>query len=204
MSAIQKTYRAMNRFSNVAQKLLELIVALLVLSCAADLFLQVINRFILVKYFELKFSMTWTTEYAQDAIVWITYFAIGICYKENSMASVNFIYDRLKGVNKFLLYCVTRIVIVFFLFVGFKYGWQAIQAVSDWTSTSLHLPGWSLYSAPFVGCLFIAYEVVTEFLGVLCGDLEPFAGRPPVVEETQELTAEEQSFLQDLQDDITK
>lgn len=58
MSAIQKTYRAMNRFSNLAQKLLELIVALLVLSCAADLFLQVINRFILVKYFELKFSMT--------------------------------------------------------------------------------------------------------------------------------------------------
>ena len=144
MSAIKNIYGAMNRFSNLAQKLLEFVVAILVLSCAADLFLQVINRFILVKYFDLSFSLTWTTEYAQDAIVWITYFVIGICYKENSMSSVNFIYDRLRGRAKFALYCVTRLVVVFFLYIGFKYGWQAIQAVSDWTSTSLHLPGWAL------------------------------------------------------------
>ena len=204
MSAIKNIYGAMNRFSNLAQKLLEFVVAILVLSCAADLFLQVINRFILVRYFDLSFSLTWTTEYAQDAIVWITYFAIGICYKENSMSSVNFIYDRLRGRAKFALYCVTRLVVVFFLYIGFKYGWQAIQAVSDWTSTSLHLPGWALHSAPFVGCVFIAYEVVTEFLGVLCGELEPFAGRPPVTEEVQEMTAEEQAFVQDLQDDLVK
>lgn len=192
----------MNRFSNLAQKLLELVVAVLVLTCAADLLLQVAYRFILVHV--LDFSMTWTTEYAQDAIVWITYFAVGICYKENSMASVNFIYDRLKARGKFFLYCATRAAIVFFLYIGFRYGWQAVMAVSGWNSTSLHLPGWSLYSAPLAGCVFIAYEVVTEFLGVVCGELAPFAGRPPAAAENVDLSGEEEAFLEALQDDLTQ
>ncbi len=189
----------MARFSDLIQKGLELVLVLLVLSCAADLLLQVAYRFILVRF--VDFSLTWTTEYAQDALIWITYFAIGICYKEGSMASVNVVYDRLKPRGQLVLYLLTRAAVVIFLYIGFRYGWQAILSVEKWRSTNLHLPGWALYSAPFVGCIFIAYEALTELLGVLCGELKPFVGRPPKAEPEAELTQKEQDILNAMEND---
>ena len=83
--AVCGIYNGMNKISGVIQKILEAVVVLLVLSCAADLLLQVTYRFILVNF--VSWSCSWTTEYAQDALIWITYLMVGICYKEGSMAS---------------------------------------------------------------------------------------------------------------------
>ncbi|MDO4523481.1 MAG: TRAP transporter small permease subunit [Eubacteriales bacterium] len=175
MSVIRKIYERLNKLSDIAQKIIEVILAVLVLTCAADLLLQVAYRFILVHI--VSFTCTWTTEYAQDALVWITYFAVGICYKENSMASVNLIFDRLKGRSKLALYLLTRVLVAVFLYIGLRYGWESIVSVSNWKSTNLHLPGYALYGAPFFGCLVMAYELLTEILGTVCGKLQPFMGR---------------------------
>ncbi len=192
-NTLHGVYNVLDKISNIIQKIIEAIVVLLVLSCAADLLLQVVYRFVLVHF--VSWSCPWTTEYAQDALIWITYFMVGICYKEGSMASVNFIYDRVGKRGKLILYFLTRIVVMIFLVMGLKLGWDAIVSMLNWTSTSLHLPGYLLYSAPFVGCILMSFEVIVEMFGVCSGDLEPFVGRPPVEIEI-ELTAEEKRELQ--------
>lgn len=48
--AVCGIYNGMNKISGVIQKILEAVVVLLVLSCAADLLLQVTYRFILVNF----------------------------------------------------------------------------------------------------------------------------------------------------------
>ena len=47
----------------------------------------------------------------------------------------------------------------------------------------MRVPGIFLYSAPFVGCVLMTYETVTELLGVISGELLPFVGRPDAVAE---------------------
>lgn len=194
-----KIYGILNKISGVVQKIIEGIVVLLVLSCAADLLLQVVYRFVLVHF--VSWSCPWTTEYAQDALIWITYFMVGICYKEGSMASVNIIYDRLGKGGKVLLYFATRIIVIVFLAMGLKLGWDAIISMQNWTSTSLHLPGWMLYSAPFVGCILMAYELLTEMAGVCAGEIVPFVGRPPKEAEI-ELTELEKKELKSIEDGL--
>ena len=121
MNIIKTLYRSCSRVSDMIDKVLKVILVLLVLGSALDLFLQVLYRFVLVHF--VSFSMTWTNELAQNFLVWMTYLAVGICYKENSMASVNFLYDRLKPRSKMVLYLLTRVVVFIFLFVGLRFGW---------------------------------------------------------------------------------
>lgn len=196
MKAVSGIYSTLNKISDLIQKVLEWIVVILVLSCAADLVLQVLYRFVLVHI--TSWSCTWTTEYAQDALIWITYLMVGICFKEGTMASVNVVYDRLSGKGKLALYFLTRLIIIIFLIAGIKFGWDAVLSVSTWRSTNLHLPGWCLHGAPFFGCILIGYEVVVEIFGVICSQIEPFAGRPPVEEEI-ELTKDEKEELRALE-----
>ena len=127
MNIIKTLYRSCSRVSDMIDKVLKVILVLLVLGSALDLFLQVLYRFVLVHF--VSFSMTWTNELAQNFLVWMTYLAVGICYKENSMASVNFLYDRLKPRSKMVLYLLTRVVVFIFLFVGLRFGWESIHAI---------------------------------------------------------------------------
>lgn len=199
MSILKTIYHGTNKLSDGIEKILKIILVALALGCAFDLLLQVLYRFILVYY--VDFSLTWTNEIAQDFIVWMTYLAIGICYKENSMAAVNLVYDKLKPRAKFVLYLLTRVIVFIFLYFGIKYSWASILSVSNYRSPSLHLPGWILYGAPFMGCVLIGFEAIVDLLGVLSGELEPFVCRQPVVVE-EELTEEEKMVLASMRQDM--
>lgn len=72
-----------------------------------------------------------------------------------------------------------------------RFGWESIQSVSNYHTASLHLPGYMVYGAPFLGCILMTYEAIVDVLGVICGELLPFVGRQ-VEEADGELTAEEQ------------
>lgn len=175
MEAIRKLYGGMSKFSDYAQKALHVILAFLMVSCAAALFFQVIYRFIIIKF--VSFSFPFTEEYARYALIWSTYLSVGLCFKEGTMASVNILYDRLKGRPKLALYLFTRIFIFIFLIIGIKYGMRAVANNAIFKSPTLRLPGIYLYSAPLVGCILMVYEVFTEMVGVVSGVLEPFVGR---------------------------
>lgn len=188
MRTAKRVYTALNALSGVAQKVLEGVAAFLIFTCALDLFFQVLYRFVIIKF--VSFSFPFTEEYARYALIWSTYLCAGICLKNGSMASVNLLYDRLKTVPKLVLYYATRVVFVVFLAVGLIYGWKAIQNNQIYLSPVMRIPGVFLYSAPFVGCVLMAYETITEFLGVLTGELKPFVGRPDAVEEIPDVCDE--------------
>ena len=69
MNIIKTLYRSCSRVSDMIDKVLKVILVLLVLGSALDLFLQVLYRFILVHF--VSFSMTWTNELAQNFLVWM-------------------------------------------------------------------------------------------------------------------------------------
>ena len=184
MNVLKTIYRGGSKLSDMIEQVLKAILVFLAFGCAFDLLLQVLYRFVLVHF--VSFSLTWTNEIAQDFIVWMTYLAVGICYKNNSMAAVNLVYDKL----------------FIFLYFGIKYSWASILSVKNWTSPSLHLPGWILYGAPFLGCVLIAFEVVVDVLGVLCGELVPFVCRQPEVE-TETISSEERRVLAAMQRELS-
>lgn len=200
MNVLKTIYRGGSKLSDMIEQVLKVILVFLAFGCAFDLLLQVLYRFVLVHF--VSFSLTWTNEIAQDFIVWMTYLAVGICYKNNSMAAVNLVYDKLKPLPKFLLYLLTRGVVFIFLYFGIKYSWASILSVKNWTSPSLHLPGWILYGAPFLGCVLIAFEVVVDVLGVLCGELVPFVCRQPEVE-AETISSEERRVLAAMQRELS-
>ncbi len=172
MQAVRTLYVAMDRLSRRFTKVLEWIAALLIALCTAALLFQVLYRFVIVKF--VSFSFPFTEEFARYALIWAAYLSIGICLKEGSHAVVNLIFDRLSGQNRLALYHVTRIIMLVFLYVAIRYGVQVAQNNIIFKSSTLRLPGIFLYSAPVVGCLWMLYETLTEWLGVLCGELEPF------------------------------
>ena len=166
-------YHAMDSVSNIVGKLLGILAAILIALCTAALLFQVLYRFVIIKFF--SFSFPFTEEFARYALIWSSYLCIGMCLKEGSQSSVNFLYDRLSGSPKTILYCITRVFIIVFLVVAIYYGIIIMGNNSFFKSTTLRIPGVYLFSAPVVGCILMIHEVVTELLGVLSGELKPFA-----------------------------
>jgi len=168
-------YKGLEKISKIVSVVLGYLVSFLVVSCCAALFFQVIYRFIIVKF--VSFSFPFTEEYARYALIWMTYLSISICYKEESMASVNLVYDKLHGKAKTAMFIITRLMILVFLVVVMVYGMRFVQNNRLFHSATMQVPGVFLHSAPLVGGIFLTYEWLTEVIGVLTGNLEPFESR---------------------------
>ena len=175
METMRRLYRGLNLFSGLMSKITLALGGSLIALCTAMLILQVLYRFIIVKI--VSISMPFTEELARYALIWSVYLCIGVCLKEGSQASVNLVYDRLPYRPKLALYCLTRIMMAIFLVVALVYGVQVVENNAIFKSSTMRIPGWALYSAPVVGCATMLYEMVVEWLGVLCGEVEPFAPR---------------------------
>lgn len=165
-------YSGMHRISNIICKIMELFIVLIVLLNAADVFLQVFNRAILVKISDL--SLSWTDELARYSMIWICYCTLGICFREGSMAQVDLIYGRLGRKGRIVLYSITRALMLMVIVVSVKYGLYVCEIRAVYKSAMLGIPGPFLYSAPIVGSFLVLFEMLTEFVGVLAGKLVPF------------------------------
>ncbi len=172
MTTLKKTYSVLNGISNIICRILEIIVVLLVVINAADVFLQVLNRYVLVKISD--YSISWTDELARYSMIWICYCTVGICFREGSMAQVDIIYGRLNRKGRVVLYIITRLLVALVLFVAVKYGLYVCQIKAIYKSAMLQMPGIALYSAPIVGSVFVGFETIVEAIGVFSGELEPF------------------------------
>lgn len=175
---MKKIYHFLNTISDAIQKPLEFISAIILAVGAASLFLQVVNRYILVKIFHFSFSFT--EELARYTIIWFTYLIAGVCLKEGGLISLDLVYTRLPKTLKLVLYYITRILMMIFVVVITRYVIAYLPTAMKFTSTALKIPGIFLYSFPAIGCVLMGYEIITETCGVICGELEPFcSGRQP-------------------------
>lgn len=165
-------YFGMNRISNIICKIMEFFIVLMVLLNAADVFLQVFNRAILVKISDT--SLSWTDELARYSMIWICYCTLGICFREGSMAQVDLIYGRLGRKGRIAFYLITRALMLMVIAVSIKYGIYVCEIRAVYKSAMLSIPGPFLYSAPIVGSILVLFEMLTELVGVLAGKLVPF------------------------------
>ncbi len=171
---LRKMYSGLNGISNVVCKLLTWLVVLLVIACTATVFLQVINRYIIVKISDYSFSFT--DELSRWLMINITYLTIGICVREGSMAQVDLIYERLGRGGKMFLYLLTRALMLVVLYIGIYYGIRIMNLRAPMSSPILDIPGRILYAPPVIGTFLMALEWLTDLVGVLAGELEPFKG----------------------------
>ena len=174
MAAVKKLYFAMDKISAALGKVFIAASSFLVVACCAILIFQVFNRFILIHFVAL--SLPFPEELARILLIWSVYLCLGVCLKEGAQASVTLVYDRLSPKPKFALYCVVRLMMLFFLVIAIVYGLEFVQDTWNYKTANLRAPGWMLYTAPVLGCVLMLYEMITEWLGVWCGELEPFSG----------------------------
>lgn len=157
---------------------------LVVIANAGSVLLQVVNRYIIVKISDISFH--WTEELSRYSMIWMCYLALPIVYREGSMAQLDLIFDRLGKKGRMALYILTRILCLGFIVLAIYYGIHVIQTRMMYKSSVLRAPGYTLYSAPIFGCVLMAYEIITEMIGVFSGELEPFyAGHKRQYPETQ-------------------
>jgi TRAP-type C4-dicarboxylate transport system permease small subunit len=173
MSSMRKIYFILNKGSNGISRLLEVIIVLLVCACGGSVFLQVINRYIIVKLTDV--SLSFTDELSRWLMVNITYLTIGLCLREGSMAQVDLIFCRLGKNGRLLLYLTTRLLMALVLFTGVWFGLYVMRMKAGITSSMLSIPGRILYAPPVIGSVLMSYEWLTELFGVLSGELVPFA-----------------------------
>lgn len=171
---MKKIYHLLNHISDIVQKPVEFLSAITLFVGAMSLFLQVVNRYILVKIFHFSFSFT--EELARYTIIWFTYLIAGVCLKEGGLISLDLLYSRLPRKPKLVIYYFTRVLMLLFVAVIIKYVVAYIPTAMKFTSTILKVPGIFLYTFPGIGCLLMGYEIITETCGVICGELEPFCG----------------------------
>ena len=104
---IASVYNVLKSFSDWLENVVKFITAILILLCSITVFLQVVNRYILVKQtlFEWE-SISWTDELARLLMVSLDYFAMGMCYKHGQLSRADMVYTRLKGCSKKVLYYI--------------------------------------------------------------------------------------------------
>lgn len=169
---MKKLYFGLNEVSNAICKVLQILIVGVVIINAGSVLLQVLNRYIIVKISNLSFP--WTEEMARYSMIWLCYLALPIVYREGSMAQLDLIFDRLGKRGKLVLYILTRILCLGFIAVAVYFGIHIVQTRMMFKSSILRVPGYALYSAPIFGCVLMAYETITEMIGVFSGVLEPF------------------------------
>jgi TRAP-type C4-dicarboxylate transport system permease small subunit len=182
----QILYNRLDQMSGKFAKALEVVVALFIFLSLLTLLFQVLYRFVILKF--VAFSFPFTEEFARYLLIWSVYFIIGVNFRDGSMVTINFIYDRLEGNAKTGLYYVTRILMLVFIAVVFFYSLRIIQQNIGFRSATLRVPGWVLYLAPSIGLVLICLETIIEIFGVMSGIVKPFGLRR---EETAKLTDEE-------------
>jgi len=171
-SFFHSIYSVMHMISNVLAKVLfGIIVSLVVINFGA-VFLQVVNRYIIVKISDITFSFT--DELARYSMVWVTYAALCLCLREGSMAQLDLIYDRLGKRGKIVMYLIGRILMCVFIFIVLKFGIYIMEIRKMYRTSMMNLPGPVLYAAPVVGSVLLFFEMLTELAGVFSGDLDPF------------------------------
>lgn len=169
---MKKLYHTLNRISNIIYRILTVLVIGVVLVNFGSVLLQVLNRYVIVKVSDISFH--WTEEMARYSMIWMCYIAIPIVYREGNMAQLDLIYSRLGKKPKTVLYIITRILCMVFIILAVHFGIGVIRSRMMFKSSILRAPGYTLYSAPIFGCVLMGFEMVTEVVGVLAGELTPY------------------------------
>lgn len=170
---LKNIYGTMHKISNGISKVVSGISFCFVVLCTLTVLLQVVNRYVIVKV--SNYSATFTDELARFLLIWISYTAVAMCLREGSMAQVDLIYSRFGKKGRLVFYIITRIIMGIVLFIIIRYGFWFAGKKAAYRSAMLGIPGNILFATIPVGGVLLAYEWLTEMIGVFAGELIPFS-----------------------------
>lgn len=172
---LERLYTYLKKVSDGLEQVLQFLAALLTFICFVTVFLQVFNRYIMVKQTLIPWtSISWTDELSRFLLVAIGYIALSLCYRHGLLSRADMIYCRLGKGSKKILYIIETLLIFIFLMYTIKYGIEFAQSSSIYKSDMLRIPGNYLYLIPVIGEVLTMFEVFTEFIGVIGNQIEPF------------------------------
>lgn len=180
MTALKTVYHILLCISEQIERVVRVVSAFLVFACFCSVFLQVFNRYVMVKQTLIPWtSISWTDELSRFLLIGIAYVSLGMCYRRGMLSRADMIYSRLKPLPKKLLYLVETALIAIFIISACRYGLQFAKVNAIYRSDMLRIPGNLLYLIPVIGSILIGFEVLTELFGVLSGEIEPFESVVP-------------------------
>lgn len=139
----------------ILNKVIEYILAILVIVMVAGCFWQIFTRFI------LKNPSQWTEELLRYALIWLTMLGVPYAYGKEQHIAIGFITDSFtkKGTLKDKIF-IEILILFLSVFVMVAGGTMvAINAVGQ-TSPAMHLPMQFYYiGVPICGVLMIIYSV---------------------------------------------
>lgn len=153
MNIVQK----LSDFINQIEKLLAI---LLLIVMTGSLVAGVVFR-----YF-LQSPLTWSDEVATLTLVWITFLGGSICIKNQQLATVDILIDKLKGRTRRVLLSLGSFIVVLFClyFLWLSVRWITSPTISFERSDALQLPMIIPYSSVPIGICFMTIHFIHTFL----------------------------------------
>lgn len=139
----------------ILNKVIEYILAILVIVMVAGCFWQIFTRFI------LKNPSQWTEELLRYALIWLTMLGVPYAYGKEQHIAIGFITDTFtkKGTLKDKIF-IEILILFLSVFVMVAGGTMVAMNAVGQTSPAMHLPMQFYYiGVPICGVLMIIYSV---------------------------------------------
>lgn len=145
--------KALSSFNNFTTKVLEFVLAVFAAIMVLVCFAQVCTRM-------AESPLSWSEELARYLAVWLTFLGAAYALRKNSLATVEILYSKLKGVSKNILYVFISVMIFIFCYVMVRYGMSFASKFMSQTSPAMQIPKGLVYiSAPVSGFLMFFYQI---------------------------------------------
>ena len=145
-----KLLRGVNKATvKISEWIMVIFALIMVLAC----FAQICTRLAGV-------PLSWSEELARYMAVWLTFVGAAYALRKGSLATVEILYNKLKGVSKKTLYILISVLIFVFCVILIKYGFEFALKFMGQKSPALQIPKGVVYlCAPLSGLLMFLYQV---------------------------------------------
>lgn len=147
-----------SRISDYFNKSAELSCLVLLVAMTGVTFAQVFFRFVVVH------SLPWSEEFSRYALVWASFLGASIALKRGLHIGVEAFISKLPKEKRRLIYLMTLVVIIIFLFVVIIKGFQMASFNMRQSSPAMRIPMGFPYLAIPVGSLIMALHLLDEMI----------------------------------------
>jgi len=152
----------LDRISSAANRWVETTLAVMGISMAATVALQVFCRYV------LNHSLFWSEELARILLIWLTFLGASSAYYRKVHPGIDIVTSRLSDKFKRLSSLLVNLLSLLFFLVMVYYGCTFAYFARMQISPALNIPKWIIYSAvPVGGLIFMLHCLAFLFADLL-------------------------------------
>jgi C4-dicarboxylate transporter DctQ subunit len=148
-----------SKISDTFNKSAEWSCLVLMVAMTVVTFAQVFFRFVIVH------SLPWSEEFSRYALVWASFLGASIALKRGLHIGIEAFVSKLPKEKRRLIYLMTLVVMIIFLFVVIIKGFQMASFNMRQSSPAMRIPMGFPYLASPVGSFVMALHLLNEMIG---------------------------------------